>query len=161
MFDEDVNMNLNEEKDSLVINLNEVDENESDFSPIPKGTYQAQIENVTFSYSKSSGNPMLTWTFRVTEKEYENRMLFLYTVLTVDFHVKMIAKIIKRVLPDYDASQFKPKEFVEMGTALGRNCRVKVKIETSEYQGKKRDQNKVTDILADNNGMGFMDDTSF
>jgi len=50
--------------------------------PLPDGRYQVLVENVEITESKTSGYPMVKWTFRVTgPAEHANRMLWKNTVI--------------------------------------------------------------------------------
>lgn len=130
--------------DNLVLNLDSVDENSGGFEALPPGVYNCIVENVEYGNSKKSNNPMITWTFKVVDEQYENRLLFYHTVLTQDIGVANLKKTLIRVCPDVDMSQFKPRDFADNGDALGLPCRVKVKIKP--YNGEKR--NSVTEVLA-------------
>lgn len=51
--------------------------------PLPDGRYQVLAENVEVTESKTSGAPMLKWTFRVTSPQsYANRILWKNTVIS-------------------------------------------------------------------------------
>ena len=54
---------------------------EQDFSPIPDGKYQVQVERVEIATAQSSGNPMLKWTLRVLGPAYRDRLLWKNSVL--------------------------------------------------------------------------------
>lgn len=161
MFEDNPNVNLDEQKEQ-VYDLTTINVDEPDFPLVPNGTYDAIVENVEFKFS-NAGNAMLKWTFRITQNDQNNRMLFLYTVLTVDFHIKLIAKILNRILPEYDIQTFKPKTFAETGVILGKPCKIKVKVEESmNKQTKKMEKrSNVKDVLAISTGMGFMDTSEF
>lgn len=68
------------------INVNFADVEESDFSPLPRGTYNAVIfeceQTETQNEGKNpAGTPMLKWTFQITDEEYKNRRAWMNTVL--------------------------------------------------------------------------------
>lgn len=130
--------------DNLILNLNDVDENAANFEALPAGVYNCTVENVEYGLSKNGNNPMMTWTFKVTDAEYENRLLFFHTVLNKELGVASLKKILVRVCPDANLSSFNPQGFADEGIALGLPCRAKVKIRP--YQGEKR--NQVTEVLA-------------
>lgn len=138
--------------DNLVLDLGSVDEELPQFQPLPAGVYSCIIENAEFSTSKN-GNPMITWVFRVVEEQNEGRLLFYHTVLNKEAGLARLKRLLLRVCPDIDLATFKPKAFCEEGVALGRPCRVKIRIR--QYQGKPA--NDITDVLPPDDGMRFME----
>lgn len=157
-FDTDENEELSlEPDDDLLLDLTATDDEDDsdDFEALPTGFYNAIIENTEYEISKENKNPMIKWTFSVTDEEYRNRLLFLYTTLNNQWSIKKIRKILTQVLPHVDISAFAPKRFCLDGAALGYPCRVKVG--QKKYEG--RYTNDVKDVLApqgDNAGM-FLD----
>lgn len=137
----------------LVFNLNEVEEDRG-FELIPRGKYPAVVNEFEFTES-SSGNPMIAVQFKITEGEFEGRVLFDYWVLAgkgAEFGLGKLKKFLTRVCPEVDISAFNPEAFAESGDAIGRECIVSVRIQTQkkgEYKGEKR--NQVADILAPSN----------
>lgn len=129
--------------DNMVLNLDDVSDELPKFEAMPPGVYNVIVENVEYGPSKSSGNPMLTWQFKVIDEPYENRMLFFHTVLNKEFGVKMLKRTLVRVCPDIDLANFSPAKFAEEGEALGLPARIKVRVRP--YQGEKR--NDVQDVL--------------
>lgn len=53
----------------------------SGFEPLPVGILRAEVESVERQVSRSSGQPMLAWTFRITEPGLEGRKAFYNTSL--------------------------------------------------------------------------------
>lgn len=142
------------EFDNMVLDLDQVSE-DVQFEALPPGIYNCIVENTEFGPSKSSGNPMITWVFKVIDEPYVNRLLFNHTTLNNDMGKSRLKKILLRVVPDVDMSRFNPARFCDEGVAIGLPCRVKVRIRP--YQGQKR--NDVTDVLppAEEEG-GLLDD---
>jgi hypothetical protein len=138
----------------LVFNLDTVEESKG-FELLPKGTYSAIVDSFEFGESKS-GNPMITVVYSITDPEYENRKLYDYMVLAgdgKDFGLQKLKKFLVRVCPDVNITSFNPQTFSDEGTAIGRECRVMVKIQTQksgDYKGEKR--NSCQDILSPENG---------
>jgi hypothetical protein len=134
----------------LVLDLSGVEEEKS-FEVIPKGTYDAVVDELDFGESKA-GNPMMTVKYSLTSPEYENRVIFDYWVLQgngSEFGQAKLKKFLVRVCPDVDITRFNPKAFADAGEAIGRQCRVTLGIQTQkhgEYKGEKR--NTVKDVLA-------------
>lgn len=141
----------NADNDNLVLDLNGVNE-ESEFEALPNGIYNCIVDSAEFGDS-SSGNPMITWKFAVTDEPYKKRLLFYHTVLHTDLGKAALKKILLRVVPDADLSSFSPKGFCDEGVAIGLPCRVRTKIEL--YKNKKK--NTVKEVLAPEEG-GFMSD---
>lgn len=129
--------------DGLVLDLDNVSVEQKKFDAIPAGVYNAIVENVEVSIS-SSGNPMMTWQFRVVDAKYENRMLFFHTVLNKDTGLARLKRTLVRIIPEIQLTQFNPKAFCDEGIALGRDCRLKLR--TRMYQGKR--VNDVSEVLA-------------
>ena len=150
--DDTLNLAPDADETSLVLNLEDVNEN-PEYEILPPGIYDAVIENTEFGNS-SNGNPMITWVFKVTDPEYAGRLLYNHTTLNNDVGLGRLKKILARVLPHIPLSEFRPRSFCDNGDALGYACRVKVKIRP--YEGKKR--NNVQDVLAPAEaGTGFLD----
>lgn len=137
--------------DNLVLDLGGVNEEMPTFQPLPPGIYNCVVENAEFSRSKNN-NPMITWVFRVVDAENEGRLLFYHTVLNTEAGLAKLKRLLLRICPDVELTSFRPKAFCEEGVALGRACRVKVRIRN--YQGKP--SNDVTDVLPSAEG-GFFD----
>lgn len=137
----------------LVFDLNDVEEDKG-FEVIPKGTYPAIVDELEFGDS-STGNPMISTKFKITEGEFEGRVVFDYWVLGgkgAPFGLGKLKKFLARVMPEVDLSAFNPATFAEEGTAIGRELNITLKIQTQksgEYKGEKR--NQVSDITAYSN----------
>ena len=138
----------------LVFDLSGVQE-EQTFELIPKGTYNAVVDELEFGESKA-GNPMITVKYQITDAEYENRTLYDYWVLSgagADFGLGKLKKFLVRVCPNVDISNFNPATFADEGHAIGNQCRIVVNITTQkkgEYKGEKR--NQIKDVLAPETG---------
>lgn len=137
-------MEYNAENENLVLDLNTVDESKTGFEALPAGVYNAVVDEAEFGYSNNSGNPMITWKFKVTDEPYNNRLLFYHTVLNTDIGLANLKKTLVRVCPEVDMGSFNPKTFCEEAIAVGLPCRVKIKIDM--YKGEKK--NKVQEVLA-------------
>ena len=153
---EELNMNQDDDgdNDNLVINLEDTSEELPKFEAMPAGTYDAVIENCEWTISQSD-NPMLSWTFKVVDPQYPNRLLFYHTVLNKEAGLSRLKRLLIRVFPDgLDLSKFNAKKFAEAGEALGLPCRVKIRVRP--YKGERR--NDVTDVLPPSDDAGsFLD----
>lgn len=137
---------------NLVLDLSEVDEKAGGFEVMPKGNYEAVVDDCEFGTSKK-GAPMITWKFKVTEPEYEKRTLFYYNVLNQGFGIAALKRTLIALGIDVDWSSFNPQEFADLGDAIGLPIQLKVGIQ--KYDGEKR--NTVKDVAASSEGGSFMD----
>jgi hypothetical protein len=141
----------------MTFDLSGVEENKT-FEVIPKGTYDAVVDELDFGDS-NSGNPMVTVKYAITSPEYEKRVIWDYWVLAgkgADYGLAKLKKFLVRVMPEVDVTSFNPKDFADQGLAVGRLCQLVLGIQVQkqgEYKGEKR--NTVKDVLAPNNG-GFL-----
>jgi hypothetical protein len=112
------------------------------------GTYDVVVEEVEFTESQK-GSPMLRWVLRTQDEN--NRALYYYTVLDNPVGRQRTKEAIQRIAPDMNLQEFRPARDAE--ELAGRRARAKVKTRT--WQGKR--QNSVDDLLAPNEGNGFLD----
>lgn len=138
----------------MVFDLSGVEE-KSSFEVIPKGIYDAIVDELSFGDSKA-GNPMITLKFTITSPEFENRIIFDYYVLAgsgAEFGLAKLKKFLVRTCPEVDIATFNPQTFADTGVAVGKQCRISLSIQTQkqgEYKGEKR--NTVKDLLAAEGG---------
>ena len=144
----------------MVLDLENVDDSGPTFEALPPATYPCIVENVEFTKSKA-GNPMLVWTFKVTDPQYDGRLLFNHHVLNNEIGKSRLKQSLVRILPEPPLKDFNPAKFAEEGTALGLPCRVKVKIRPykNPESGQTERRNNVQDVLppADEAG-AFLDE---
>lgn len=138
----------------LVFDLTDTPE-DTGFEVLPKGEYPAIVDELEFGESKS-GNPMITVKFKITEGEYENRVLFDYWVLAgkgSEFGLARLKKFLVRVTPEVPLAGFNPAQFAEDAVAIGRECVLEVRVQKQtkgEYKGQM--QNRIADIKAPTQG---------
>lgn len=144
---------LDNDEESVVLNLDEVADELPGFQPLPPGTYSCVVEQCDYNRSKSKGNPQLAWRFKVIEDPYQNRLLFYHTVLNSEAGQIRLRQLLLRVMPDYPRAAFNARRFAEEGVALGRPLRAKVKIDS---RGNKP-QNSVVDVLPPGEFGSFVD----
>lgn len=138
--------------EGMVFNLNDVEEQTSSFEVLPKGTYNAIVEEFEFTTSQSSGSPMIKCVYSIIDGEYADRKIFDYYVLTGEgakYALPRLKQLITRVVPEEDSTSFNPVKFAESGVIINRQCRITLGIQTQkkgEYKGEKR--NNVREILA-------------
>lgn len=151
---EEVGVTASADTEGMVFNLNEVDEQASSFEVLPKGTYNAIVEEFEFTTSQSSGSPMIKCVYSIIDGEYADRKIFDYYVLTGEgakYALPRLKQLITRVVPEEDSTSFNPVKFAESGVIINRQCRITLGIQTQkkgEYKGEKR--NNVREILAAN-----------
>ena len=151
---EEVGVTASADTEGMVFNLNEVDEQASSFEVLPKGTYNAIVEEFEFTTSQSSGSPMIKCVYSIIDGEYTDRKIFDYYVLTGEgakYALPRLKQLITRVVPEEDSTSFNPVKFAESGVIINRQCRITLGIQTQkkgEYKGEKR--NNVREILAAN-----------
>ena len=151
---EEVGVTASADTEGMVFNLNEVDEQTNSFEVLPKGTYNAIVEEFEFTTSQSSGSPMIKCVYSIIDGEYADRKIFDYYVLTGEgakYALPRLKQLITRVVPEEDSTSFNPVKFAESGIIINRQCRITLGIQTQkkgEYKGEKR--NNVREILAAN-----------
>ena len=140
--------------EGMVFNLNDVEEQANSFEVLPKGTYNAIVEEFEFTTSQSSGSPMIKCVYNILDGEFADRKIFDYYVLTGEgakYALPRLKQLITRVVPEEDSTSFNPAKFAESGIIINRQCRITLGIQTrkkGEYKGEKR--NNVREILAAN-----------
>ena len=153
---EEVGVTASADTEGMVFNLNEVEEQSSSFEVLPKGTYNAIVEEFEFTTSQSSGSPMIKCVYSIIDGEYADRKIFDYYVLTGEgakYALPRLKQLITRVVPEEDSTSFNPVKFAESGVIINRQCRITLGIQTQkkgEYKGEKR--NNVREILAASEG---------
>ena len=151
---EEVGVTASADTEGMVFNLNEVVEQTNSFEVLPKGTYNAIVEEFEFTTSQSSGSPMIKCVYSIIDGEYADRKIFDYYVLTGEgakYALPRLKQLITRVVPEEDSTSFNPVKFAESGIIINRQCRITLGIQTQkkgEYKGEKR--NNVREILAAN-----------
>lgn len=63
---------------------------ERSFDDVPDGKYQVNVEKAEMTHSKTSGLPMLKWTFKILGPTYAGRLLWKHAVITNEESVKHI-----------------------------------------------------------------------
>lgn len=142
----------NMDGDNLVLDLSSVDESKTGFEAMPKGDYECIVDDCEFGTSQKSGNPMLTWKFKVVEGDFANRVLFFHNVLNKQFGLALLKKALIAIGSEADLAGFNPQKFADEGDAIGLPIRVTVGIQ--KYQDEKR--NNVKDVSASQESGDFM-----
>lgn len=144
-------MSYEAETENLVLNLDEVRESTA-FECLPKGDYDAVVDDVTFGKSKK-GDPMMTWKFKIDHEEYGKRSFYYYNVLTQPLGLSSLKATLINLGMDIDWSQFVPQDFADMGEVIGLPITINLGIQ--KYEGERR--NTVKKTMASTEGASFMD----
>jgi hypothetical protein len=139
-----------EAAESQMIDLSDVPD-EQEYPVIPRAVYPALVDDLTFGYSQSSGNPMWTWRFEVSDGEHTGHKLFFHTPF-VENMMPRVKKVLARIAPELLSGPFNPEQVAMEGSLIGRACRIRVDIRP--YQGKQR--NNVRDVLPAAEGGDFL-----
>ncbi len=137
--------------EGMVFNLSDVND-EVAFEVLPKGTYNAIVEELEYTTSQSSGDPMIHATYSITDAEYENRKIHDYYMLRgkgAEFSLPRLKQLLTRVCPEVSLDAFNPQQFADSGVAINRQCQLKLIVQTQkkgDYKGEKR--NSVREVLA-------------
>ena len=75
------NNQISQNTDGMVFNLNDVQE-ASSFEVLPKGTYEAVIEELEYTLSQSSNAPMIKAVYSIVGGDYEGRKIYDFYSLT-------------------------------------------------------------------------------
>lgn len=150
-FDLGNNAQNTQNTDGMVFNLNDVQE-ASSFEVLPKGTYEAVIEELEYTLSQSSNAPMIRTVYSIVGGEYEGRKIYDFYSLTgkgAEFSLPRLKQLLTRVCPEVALDAFNPQQFADSGVAINRMCQLKLVVQTQkkgEYKGEKR--NAVREILS-------------
>lgn len=132
-----------------VIDLSGVNE-DAGFPITPRGIYPAVVDDLTYGLSQSSGNPMWTWRFEISDGEFAGRKFFFHT----PFVENMMPRV-KKTLARIGATEllngpFNAEEIANNGSLIGKACRIR--LDVKPYEGKPR--NNVRDVLAADDSAG-------
>jgi hypothetical protein len=128
---------------------------EKPFQVIPRGVYDAEVDEVTYGQSQTSGNNM--WTLKLaladTAGEFAGRKVFFHMPFVESMQPRN-KKIIGRIAPELLEGAFDPQKVADEGILVGKPCQVR--LDVRPYQGEQR--NNVRDVLAPKaaGGEGFL-----
>ena len=110
-------------EDSAGFSFNMKDETASTGFPlIPPATYDARVDEVTFKFSATSGNPMwqVRWAFEGGELGEKNRKITSFVVFSPEQRGR--AKMfLKRIAPELaDLEDFNPKDIADKLLLVGK-----------------------------------------
>lgn len=130
-----------EDGDGFVVDFTNVSE-DAGFAVLPRGIYDAQVDDLVFGNSQNSGNPMWTLKFEVEGGEFAKRKLFFHMVFAAT-SMPRTKKGLAVIAPELLTQSFSPKAVADSGVLLGRKVRIRVDIR--KYEG--TDRNNVRDVL--------------
>lgn len=146
----------------FVFNLNEVDETADDgFGLITKGDHDFIVDNCEFQFSKASGAPMLKWTFKVVNGEFEGRLHWEYTVLNQSFGLKNLKKILIALNCGIDFATFNPKSFAEGGSAICECLTITMDIKKDKKSNEDRNVAKDFKVMTTDSFLGGLEPQGF
>ena len=132
-----------EDGGALVVDLSSIEEMK--FDNMPKGVYDALIDEVSFGKSRNSGNNMFTFIFTIDNNpEYQGRKMYYYASFSPKA-LKGTKTALMRIDPVTFGGQFNPQEVVDSGNLLGKPVKLRIGIEKREDTGE--DQNRIQAIL--------------
>lgn len=123
------------------------------FDPLPKGTYNAIVEECKYEVSKSSGKPMWNVRLSVTDEEYENRKVFTYLSFS-EKALPMTKVALGVIAPELLSGPFNPKDPDVIAKIVTKS--VKVKLDIRKGEGEYSDQNNVKKWLLPEGDDGFI-----
>lgn len=136
--------------EGMVFNLSDVNDSVA-FEVLPKGTYDAVVEELEYTLSQASNAPMLHAVYSIVGGEFEGRKIHDYYTLTgkgAEFSLPRLKQLLTRVCPEIPLDSFNPQQFAESGAVINRLCQLKLVVQTQkkgDYKGEKR--NAVREIL--------------
>ena len=118
--------------------------NENSFGELwSPGTYPAYIEDATFGFAQTSGNPMITCTYIATDPETGKSRKFWDRLVFVEGALPRVKRTLSRIAPQLIAEgrQFDPR--VDCDELIGIHCQIKIR--TKPYEGQPR--NEISEVL--------------
>lgn len=122
------------------------------FDPLPKGNYNAIIEDCEYQISKSSGKPMWNIRLSVTDEEFENRKIFTFLSFS-EKALPMTKTALGVIAPELLSTKFNPKDPEVIALLVTKSVKVKLDVQKNEEHG---DRNSVKKWLLPEGGDGFI-----
>jgi len=137
-------------EDGLLVDMSNVEAMK--FEAVPAGSYNCTVTDAAYAISKTSGKPMWNLTLTIVDDgEFQNRKLFTF----LSFSEKALGgtKTTLSVLaPELNEAPFNPKNPEIVASLIGRNVKVKTKIE--KYNDE--DQSRISKWFAPDSSDGFI-----
>jgi hypothetical protein len=134
-------------------------EAEDGFPVLPKGNYDAVVDNCEYQISKNSGNPMWKMTFLITEEEHaeKNHKVPNYQVMKAD-QMGRVKKLLENLgHADLATADFNPKQIADDKTLVGSECKVRLDIRESDEYGNSNEIKRVMPAGTGSGGEGGFD----
>jgi hypothetical protein len=132
-------------------------EEDAGFQPIPKGTYNVEIDEAEYKVSASSGNPMWSWRLKVVDEgDFAGRILFYHVVFTEKMAGRNVKLFNRLGRHDLNENPFDPEDDSIVTSFLDVACKARVDIDPKPYEGQKR--NRVRDLLPAGGEDTFLND---
>jgi hypothetical protein len=139
----------NSGEDSLAVDLSGVDPSKP--RPlVPKGVYDAVIDDAQFGYSNNSGNPMWTLVCAIDGGEYSGRKFYTYIVWTPE-QMPRAKQTLQRIAPELAAAKFKVDDDNILAQIQGK--RIRIQIAHRWYKEEKRHTENIKQVLPPLGGM--------
>lgn len=137
--DEDYASAVFEQGDGLVVDLSNIQE--LSFEALPKGFYDAVIDEANYQISKTSQKPMFQLIWKIVDNaDYENRKVYQYLSFSQGALRGTKAQLMRLDASKF-AGAFNPKAIAESGDLLG--TRKKLKLTIQPGQDGNNDSNQV------------------
>lgn len=107
---------------------------ESDFQPIPKGTYNVELTMAEDTTSKS-GNKMFKLTFEILDKSHAGRKLFGQFVYGGPSASQKVIEISAAKIKEMCKCMGIEPKFKDISDLVGKHCAVVTKIRSDEQYG--------------------------
>lgn len=85
-----------------------------DYPEVPWGEYMVKVEQAELKESKSSGKPMVSIWFKITEGEYKNSMIFYNQVIASGFGLHMADEFLRSLETDVDVEFESFSQYADM-----------------------------------------------
>lgn len=120
-------------------------EAEDGYPILPKGNYDAVIDDINYQISKNSGNPMWKQTFLITEADHadKNLKVFSYQVFKPDQMGRVKAFLENIGHGNLATADFNPKQIADDKTLVGSICKLKLDIRESDEYGNSNEVKRV------------------
>jgi hypothetical protein len=142
-----------EDGGSMVVDMSAVEE--AKFEIIPRGTYQAEVDELTFGLSQASGSPMWTARMNIVEGEYAGRKLTWYASFSRKA-LPFTKANLNRLAPEIIAQgAFNPQQIADSGQLLGRRIGIRVGTQKGDDGIERNQISALVPAATEGGGSGF------
>lgn len=89
-------------------------ENSGDYPEVPWGDYVVKVEQAELKESKTSGKPMVSIWFKITEGEFKNSMIFYNQVIASGFGLHMADEFLRSLETEIDVEFVSFRQYADM-----------------------------------------------